>query len=98
MKTVGISGKICVLLWHIAYKTYQTTAMLLSPCSIKMQPPARRREFVFHICRQISHYIGPFQAGLKENQHYEKLYIYDSNVAVQQHIRNNEVCDTNINP
>ena len=73
MKTVGMSGKICLLLRHFVYKIYLTTAMPLHPCNTKMQPPARRGEFVFRICRQIGHYDSHFHAGPKENQLYQKL-------------------------
>ena len=63
MKTVGMSGKISLLLWHFAYKIYLTTAMPLHPCNTKMQPPARYGEFIFRIRRQIGYYVSPFHAG-----------------------------------
>ena len=72
--------------------------MPLPPCNTKMQPPAIRGEFVFRICRQIAHYVSPFYAGPKENQHYGKLYVKDASVAVQQRIRNNKGFNANINP
>ena len=63
-----------------------------------LQPPPGRGGFVFHICRQIGHRVGPLHPGQNENRHYGQLYIYDPNVAVQQRIQNNGGFDANINP
>ena len=73
MKAVGMSGKICLLLWHFAYKIYLTMVIPLLSWNTKMQPPARSAEFAFHICRQIGHYDSHFHGGPKENQYYQKF-------------------------
>ena len=61
-------------------------------------PPPGRGGFVFRICRQIGHQVGPLHQGQNENWPYGQLYTYDANVAVQQHIQNNEGFQANINP
>ena len=63
-----------------------------------LQPPPGRGGFVFRICVQIGHRVGPIHPGQNENRRYGQLYIYDANVAVQQRIQNNEGFDANINP
>ena len=61
-----------------------------------LRPPPGREGFVFCICGQIGHRVGPLHPGPNEIQHYRRLYIYNANVAVQQHILNNAGFDANI--
>ena len=63
-----------------------------------LQPPPGRGGFVFRICGQIGHRVGPLHPGPNEHRRYGQLYIYDANVAVQQRVLNNAGFDTNINP
>ena len=63
-----------------------------------LEPPPGRGGFVFRICGQIGHRVGPLHPGPNEQRRYGQLYIYDANVAVQQRILNNAGFDANINP
>ena len=48
-----------------------------------LQPPPGRGGFVFRICGQIGHQVGPLHPGPNEHWCYGQLYVYDANIDPQ---------------